>query len=111
MAVTVDELPRWDLTAFFPSLDSREFASAHEAIGAGVARLQALYDEHDVRGGEARPLDDETIRAFETVLTETNALQDDLRIVGAYLHGFITTDARDDGASALQSKLQSEVAP
>ena len=31
-----------------------EFAAAHEGIGAGVARLTALYDEHDVRGGEPR---------------------------------------------------------
>jgi pepF/M3 family oligoendopeptidase len=111
MAVTTTELPRWDLTPFFPSLESREFASAHESIGAGVARLTALYDEHDVRDGDPRPVDDALISAFETVLTETNDLQEQLRLVGAYIHGFVTTDARDDEANGLQSKLQAEVAP
>src|SRR5580765_5746791 len=110
MAVTTTELPRWDLTAFFPSLESREFASAHESIGAGVARLTALYDEHDVRDGEPRQLDGETIAAFEAVLAETNELQEQLRLVGAYLNGFVTTDARDDEANGLQSKLQADVA-
>ena len=111
MAVTTTELPRWDLTPFFPSLESREFASAHESIGAGVARLTALYDEHDVRGGEALAVDDATVRAFETVLAETNDLHEQLRLVGAYLNGFITTDARDDDANGLHSRLQAEVAP
>ena len=32
-------------------------------------------------------------------------------VVGAYLNGFVTTDARDDEANALQSRLQAEVAP
>jgi pepF/M3 family oligoendopeptidase len=111
MAVTTTELPRWDLTPFFPSLESREFASAHEGIGAGVARLTALYDEHDVRGGEPQEVDGATISAFESVLAETNELQEQLRLVGAYLNGFVTTDARDDEANALQSRLQAEVAP
>ncbi len=111
MAVITPELPRWDLTPFFPALDSREFAAAHEQVGAGVARLTALYDQHEVRGGEPVPVDDATVRAFEEVLAETNALQDELRLVGAYLNGFITTDARDEDANALHSKLQAEVAP
>jgi pepF/M3 family oligoendopeptidase len=111
MAVTTTELPRWDLTPFFPSLESREFAAAHEGIGAGVARLTALYDEHDVRGGDAVELDDAAITAFESVLAETNELHEQLRLVGAYLNGFVTTDARNDEANALQSRLQAEVAP
>src|SRR5215831_18726481 len=111
MAVTTTELPRWDLTPFFPSLESREFAAAHEGIGAGVARLTALYDEHDVRGGDPVELDDAAITAFESVLAETNELHEQLRLVGAYLNGFVTTDARNDEANALQSRLQAEVAP
>src|SRR5947209_5729631 len=111
MAVVEETLPRWDLTAFFPGLDSREFAGAHEGIGAGVARLSALYDHHDVRGGEPVELDAEAIAAFEAVVNETNELQDELRLVNAYLYGFVTTDARDDHAAALQSQLQSQVAP
>src|SRR5581483_4545755 len=98
-----DTLPRWDLRALFPSLDSRELAAAHEAVGAGVTRLIALYDARDVRGGDPVELDDATVGAFEEVLGATNELHEQLRLVAAYLNGFITTDARDDRAAALHS--------
>lgn len=111
MAVVTEALPRWDLTPFFPSLDSREFASAHEGFGAGVARLAALYDSHDVRDGEPVELDRETIDAFEEVIAETNALHDELRLVNAFIHGFVSTDAHDERAMALQSQLQAQAAP
>src|SRR4051812_7631657 len=111
MAVVTEALPRWDLTPFFPSLDSREFASAHEGFGAGVARLAALYDNHDVRDGEPVELDRATIDAFEEVIAETNALHDVLRLVNAFIHGFVSTDAHDERAMALQSQLQAQAAP
>jgi oligoendopeptidase F len=111
MAVAEETLPRWDLKPFYPGLDSREFSGAHEGIGAGVSRLTALYDEHDVRGGDIVELDKKMLAAFEEVIRETNELQDQLRLVNAYLYGFVTTDARDDHAAALQSQLQAQAAP
>jgi pepF/M3 family oligoendopeptidase len=106
-----ESLPRWDLTPFYPSLESRELAGAHEAIGAGVARLTALYDTHDVRDGAPVELDDETITAFEQVVRETNELQDEVRLVNAYLYAFITTDVHEDRAAAMHSQLQTQLAP
>ena len=47
-------LPHWDVSAVFPSLESRELAVAHEGVVADLARLVALYDRHDVRDGEPR---------------------------------------------------------
>jgi pepF/M3 family oligoendopeptidase len=111
MAVAEETLPRWDVTPFYPGLDSREFSSAHEGFGAGVARLTALYDEHDVRDGDPVELDKDAIAAFEAVIAETNDLHDHLRLVNAYLYTFISTDARDDHASALYSQLQAQAAP
>ena len=106
-----ESLPRWDLTPFYPSLESRELAGAHEGIGAGVARLTALYDIHDVRDGEPVELGDDTIKAFEEVVRETNELQDEVRLVNAYLYAFITTDAHEDRAPSLHSQLQTQLAP
>ena len=106
-----ESLPRWDLTPFYPSLESRELAGAHEAIGAGVARLTALYDSHDVRDGEPVELDDDTLKAFEEVVRETNELQDEVRLVNAYLYAFITTDAHEDRAPSMHSQLQTQLAP
>jgi pepF/M3 family oligoendopeptidase len=106
-----ESLPRWDLTPFYPSLESRELAGAHEAIGAGVSRLTALYDTHDVRDGAPVELDQETITAFEQVVRETNELQDEVRLVNAYLYAFITTDVHEDRAAAMHSQLQTQLAP
>ena len=68
-------LPRWDPTALFPSLESREFAAAHEGLGADVARLVALYDEHGVGEVAAHAPTAEEVAAFEAVIDATNAVE------------------------------------
>jgi oligoendopeptidase F len=98
--MTATALPRWDVSAIFPALDSPGFAAAHEALVADLDRLTALYDRHDVRGGEARPPTDADISAFDAVLTATNDLLDEVRTLNAYLYTFVSTDARDDEAAA-----------
>src|SRR6478735_6670831 len=109
--MAADALPTWDMTPYFPSLESREFAGAHESIGAGVDRLVALYDERDVRGGESAEVDEQVAESLDAVLDATNELQEQLRLVSAYVHAFVTTDARNDLAASLQSQLQAAAAP
>jgi pepF/M3 family oligoendopeptidase len=98
--------PRWDLTTFFPSLDDSAFAAAHEGLGAAIDRLGTLYDEHDVRATEHPDL-----AAVDEVLEATNDLLDQVRLVSAYVHGFVSTDARDDRAQSIASELRSLTAP
>src|SRR5215813_5698880 len=77
-------LPRWDVSAFFPSLGSRELATAQERVLADLDRLGSLYDEHDVRG-HADPREEPTdaeVAAFEGVLDATNATMEQIRFVG-----------------------------
>ncbi|HVM63722.1 MAG TPA: M3 family oligoendopeptidase [Acidimicrobiales bacterium] len=104
-------LPRWDISSVFPSLTSREFASAHEAFSAGVSRLQALYDERGVRSGPPRSPSAADVAAVEDVIAETNAVLEQARLLGAYLNAIVTTDARDDAAACVRSQLQAEQAP
>ncbi|HVF31638.1 MAG TPA: M3 family oligoendopeptidase [Acidimicrobiales bacterium] len=104
-----DRLPHWDLTDVFPSIGSREYAGAREELGADLTRLTALYDDHDVRGGDDRRVDDATVAAFERVLDETNAVMERSRLLGAYLNSFVSTDARDDSAQGELSRLQAEL--
>ena len=106
---TGTELPRWDLSDIYPSIGSREYAAAREELGAELTRLTALYDEHDVRGGEDKQVDEATVRAFEQVLEETNAVMARSTVLGAYLNSFVTTDARDDRAQGELSQLQAEL--
>lgn len=114
MAVTTDavemDLPRWDVSGYFPSLESREFAAAREQLGADVDRLVALYDEHDVHGGERRPVDDAAVAAFEAVVEATNRVMETQRLLSAYVQAFVTTDARDAVAAATASRLQAQSA-
>jgi pepF/M3 family oligoendopeptidase len=115
MAVTddVDEadvLPRWDLTPLFPGVGSRELAAAHEAVGAGLTRLTALYDEHDVRGAEPHPPSPEEVAALEEVLAATNELHEDMRPLTAYLYGLTNADTRDEQAAGTLAALTADLA-
>src|SRR3954463_4756655 len=103
-------LPRWDLSGFFPSLDSREFAASTEALGADLARLTALYDRHDVRTGERAAPTPGDAAAFDEVVTAPNSLLEAVRTLAAYVSGLLSTDAGDARAATVQSQLQAELA-
>ena len=102
--------PRWRLDTFFSGLDDRELQGAVEEVGAEAGRLRALCDERDVRGGPPRPLTEDDAATVEEVLEATNALLARMRLVGAYLHAHVTTDARDAEASRLQARFQAATA-
>ena len=104
------ETPRWDATDVFADLGSREYAAAREALGASVTRLVALYDEHDVRGGAGRTVDDAAVAAFDEVVAATNDVSEQSGLLGAYLTSFVATDSTNDLAQGEQSKLQTELA-
>ncbi|MEJ7844779.1 MAG: M3 family oligoendopeptidase [Acidimicrobiales bacterium] len=109
-----DDPLRWNTTAIFGGLDSPEFAAAHEALGADVTRLGALYEHHDVRAsaeGATRPVTDEAAVAVDEVIAATNHLLDRLRIVQGYVYLHTTTDARHDRGAALESELRVLAAP
>ena len=104
-----DLLPHWDVTDVFPSIGSREYAAAREELGADLTRLTALYDEHDVRGGDDKTVDDATVAAFESVLAETNEVMDRVKLLSGFLSSYVTTDARNDLAQGELSQLQAEL--
>ena len=105
----VEDLPRWDVSQYFPSLESKEFAAAHEGIGASVTRLVSLYDQHDVRGGP-RTLDDETVAAFDEVITATNSTIEELMLLSAYVNAYVSTDTRNATAQGIRAQLQTQSA-
>src|SRR5690349_8330974 len=108
LSMSSPPLPRWDVSALFPALDSREFAAAHEGLLADVQRLTARYDERGVRGGpDAGEL---TASGLAAVVDETNAVLEQVRRLGSFLYSFIATDAGNDEAAALHSQFQQETA-
>jgi len=108
---TSADLPHWDVSDIFPSIGSREYASAREALGAEVARLAALYDEHNVRRVDRdpnEPLDAATVGVFDDVLEATNRTLEQVRLLTAYVSSFVTTNAADDAAQSETSTINME---
>src|SRR6476620_2352841 len=99
-------LPRWDPTALFPSLESREFAAAHEGLGAQVARLVALYDEHGVAEVAAHAPDAGEVAAFEAIIGATNDVNEAMEQLEAFTYAFVSTDSRDATAQGVLSELE-----
>ncbi len=93
----------WDVSSYFPSVGSREFADAEERFGAEVRRLGALYDRHDVRGGSTA---DDPGAVLDEVVGATNRVLGELQLLRSFLNAFVSTDATDATAQAAMSRLQ-----
>ena len=102
--------PRWDTTAIFDGLDGRDFQAASEEVGAGVARLRALFDEHGVRAAGERPVTEAEVAAMEAVLEDLEEQLVLQRRVGAYIYARVSTDARDARAATVRSQFQAATA-
>jgi len=105
------ELPHWDLTPFFPGLDSREFLGLNEEVASEVGRLQRRFDELGVRGGDPIALDDAVVATADEVVESFNRLLSNMRRIGSYLYGHTSTDARNGDAAGALSRYQASVAP
>lgn len=99
-------LPQWDLTTIYPSLVSPEFRGACDTFAQDVARLETLFEAHEVNRRKSEPLDDETIAAFENVITRFNAVQLTSWQLQDYITAFIDTDAQDMLARTTASELR-----
>jgi oligoendopeptidase F len=102
--------PRWDLSALFAGIESRQFQAAQDAVSAELHRLGTTYDRHDVRGGDALTVTPDSATAFDQVVEATNRLLDQFQGLRAYLYARLATDARDDEAAAALSEIDAEQA-
>jgi oligoendopeptidase F len=98
-----ENLPLWDMTPVFPSLESAEFQTDFRGALAAIDELEAQFERFGVRRRE-NPLVDDALRAqFEEILGSLNALEARLETLGAYIGCFVTTDAKNEVAQALGS--------
>ena len=100
-------LPHWDLTPFFPGVDSPEFDGAVDDALARIASLRALLDERGV-GAEAVPDPEATAATFDEAIEQLNELLDRFSLLAAYLHALVSVDSRDERAQARLSELMRE---
>jgi len=103
-----ETLPRWDLTTFYPGVDTPTFARALTALAADTADLAALFDAHGVGERAAAPLDDATVAAFDLIVARYNALLDAYETLDAYTYCLVAADSRDDAAQAARSRVEGQ---
>ena len=115
MSITEAELlPRWSVADVHEGLDARSFTDAMERVGATAGRLVALFDQHDVRAIEPRPVTAADGQAADEVIAAYNSFSAEFREVGAVVYSTITTDSRNELAQTLSSRLDThgaQVAP
>jgi pepF/M3 family oligoendopeptidase len=106
--VAPSPMPRWDLTSAFPSLESPELAEAFHKIKQGIACLGLVLEE-----AEKLPPDvnSRLVDKFEEVMRTYDDLTREIRTLGAFISGFVSTDSRNDLALARDSELDVTLIP
>src|SRR5918994_643198 len=105
-AVETAELPRWDLSALFPGLESPEFAEGFDRLRTGIDHLTDLFDDVGIAATSTRRSETAPVIEFERVLTALNDLAQRFDSMGSYLFGCVSTDSRNDLAQARFSQFQ-----
>lgn len=101
------KLPEWDMTPFFPGLDSAEFQLEFAAVVREIHEVAEQFDRDDIDGTPASGVPQDTIEVFERTVINLNHVLDRMRVVGAYLSAFVSVDSRNDNAQTLMSAYQS----
>jgi pepF/M3 family oligoendopeptidase len=94
------------MTVVYPSMASPAFAQGFQDVIDAIAALSALFDQHGINQRPPATVDDATVRTFETVTQQYNALLEQVQTLSAYIAAFVSTNSRDDLAQARQSELR-----
>ena len=94
-------LPRWNVTDVHESFESRSFVDAMERCGADMTRLEALFDEHDIRAVQPRAVTAADGAAADAVIAAINAIDEHASVTGVYIHATTTTDSYHEKAQGL----------
>ena len=105
MTTTDDALPRWDVTDVHESFDARTFLDAMDRANADVARLEALFDERNIRATDPRPVTPEDGAAADAVVTAFNDYLTHADVTEAYIASFTTTDTFNERAEGLEAEF------
>jgi oligoendopeptidase F len=103
---TVTQLPHWNMTVVYPGLDSEEFEQGFSSALEAIGELGRLFDQNGIERVERLPVDESTIRTFESVVSALNGLLDQVHTLSAYVSSFVATNSRDELAQARWSELQ-----
>jgi len=101
-------LPRWDMSVVYPSLDSPEFERDFRSFVRAIDELEGLFENARIDRTD-QPLDVNTaVAIFEAVIPQYNALMEFGHTIEAYIYSFIATDSRDEYAQMRMSEMERE---
>ncbi|HEU4841161.1 MAG TPA: hypothetical protein VFT09_06945, partial [Ilumatobacteraceae bacterium] len=95
-----DTLPRWDVSDLHESVTARTYVDDLEGLTADIARLEAAFDEHGVRGGAPRTVVAADGDVADVVIDGWNDVSARHQVLSACAYAALTTDSRDDAAAA-----------
>jgi pepF/M3 family oligoendopeptidase len=101
--MTTQDLPRWQLTSIFPSLEGPEFRDATLELERGIGALEQFTEQNGIDGSGAEA-DPAVAGELIQRLNDTISLFTDIR---AFVAVLVSTDAFNEPAQAKQSELQS----
>ncbi len=101
-------LPTWDMTTFFPSLESPEYAKAFQDF---VSQLNSFKSWLDASGidGHSGNTDDSAVQLFDEAVSKLNKLKEQAEYLEGYIYGFVALNSRDELALAKLSEFESEL--
>ncbi len=105
-ATTKPELPHWNMEVVYPNLQSPQFEEGFSKVKRSIEELAQLFDRYGIGKTEHKPLDDETVEQFNTVVERLNETLKEAFTLRAYISSFTATNSRDDLAQAKLSELQ-----
>ena len=100
------ELPQWDLSVLFPSLDSPEFAAGFDRLLAEISALADLFGDLGITAASPTTSGAAPVAEFENALRALNDVEQRLESMQSYLYGCVSTDSRNELAQARFSQLQ-----
>ncbi|MFA5775413.1 MAG: M3 family oligoendopeptidase [Ilumatobacteraceae bacterium] len=103
---TSSTLPRWSVADVHESFSARSFTDSMERAGAEVSRLEASFNEHNIRAIDERMPTEADGEIADTVIRQVNETLKESEILGAYIYATVSTDTRHEQAQGLLSELE-----
>lgn len=108
-AKNLGNVPRWDLSNVYPSLDSDQFEAAVQDLQMQLDEIDSYMQRHRVEKNEAGPAQsnvDELGRVLTELLDKRNAVLRLYFTLNAYIASFTTTDSFNTEARRIESELE-----
>ncbi len=99
------DIPRWDLSNVYPSLESPEFQAAIASVTRQIEELEQFFSEKLKKANAATP-PAELGALLGQSIDRFNALQELGYTIYSYIQSFVTTDSRDTLAMKKMSEFQ-----